>query len=150
MEKWHGLVELFDNRDMTNRWLRDDFPELLLILSCLPDHANASLTNPRYLRKPFTAAFNYLQGILAEFGDDALGHDRTDAFDQARTQVLLNAVDGGGGRLGKGDLELTAIFLVVGPFAFHAEDLPGSGADQIADTGDEVFVPGDFDLGIEA
>ena len=80
-----------------------------------------------------------MHDVDAEVGDHAFGHHRADALDQARAQVALDALDGGGQHGGIGvNLELLAVFRVARPAAAHPQALADLRAQQRPHHRDQV------------
>ncbi|OPY06773.1 MAG: hypothetical protein A4E68_02212 [Syntrophaceae bacterium PtaB.Bin095] len=75
-----------------------DGPDLLLLLPCLSDHADALLANPLDIDKAVNLVLNDIQGLLPKHFNDPFRHDRTNALDQPGAEVLLHTVNGGRSR----------------------------------------------------
>jgi len=74
-------------------------------------------------------------------GDDALGGDRANAFDQAGAQVLADVFDRGRIEGGvPGELELPSVLGMGGPEAFQADAFPGLGRSRGTDDGHRLVV----------
>ena len=72
--------------------------DLFLFIPGILDHSNSLFTNPLHKTQLADVFFDKLKGLDAESAHDALGHDRADAFNHTRAEILLDAVDGGGNR----------------------------------------------------
>jgi hypothetical protein len=113
-----GLVDPHPQRGRHPNALQEDHHLLdgLLLGPGGGDHGRPFGAKPRDLDQPFGVLLDHLQGGLAEVVDDPLGHLGTDPFDQPRTEVAADSLDGGRqhGLVGL-DLELPAILWVAGP-----------------------------------
>lgn len=84
--------------------------------------------------------FDDVEGVRAEGGDDAVGEFGADAFDEAGAEVAADGVYGGGeGLFADFDLELVAVFGVVGVGALEFEVFARGQFREVADEGDQAF-----------
>jgi len=123
-------------------------PDLTLSRPGFGYHGDAFLTDTRHFQQPLDLVVNDIQGLFAEFVDDAAGHHRTQAFDHARAQVFANTVNG---RRYLGPvlehLKLPAESGMVCPLAAHIKDLTGHGGHQGSHHRHRFVTTGNFDPG---
>jgi len=94
------------------------FLDRLLRSPGAPDHLDALLRNARDLNETEARLFNDVQRLQSKVSDNSFGGDRANAFDETAAQVLLQTGQRRRfGFLGKGCLELTAIFGMLSPEA---------------------------------
>jgi hypothetical protein len=103
------------------------------------DQRGALGAQPVDLGQPGRLVVDDVHDVHAEVRDHAFGHDRADALDQARAQVLLDARGGGGQHRGVGGhLELPAVPRVGRSAATQPEELADLRAEQRPDRGDQL------------
>src|SRR5262249_9378876 len=114
-------------------------PHRLLLAPAFADAGDARRADALDLLEERRALVDHLQGALAEHLDDLLRVLRADALDQARGEVLLDAL--GRGRRHGGDLvglELLAVLRIEDPVAARLDDLAGGDGDDLADDRDDA------------
>ena len=74
-----------------------DGADFFLLFPRLTDHADALRADTWNFHKLLDVGLDDVEGGLPEQLDDALGHDRADALDEARSEVLFDAVNRGRG-----------------------------------------------------
>ena len=104
------------------------------------DHARAQLgAEAADLGEPLRLQFEDGQRLLAEVVDDALGHARADALDDAGGEVAFES-GGGDGRVGDeaGDAQVPSVLGMQLPLAGDLDQLTGGDAGQCADEGGQL------------
>lgn len=88
----------------------------------------------------FGFVFDDVEGVRAKGGDDAVGEFGANAFDEAGAKIAANGIYGGGeGLLADFDLELVAVFGVVGVVALEFDVFARGQLGEVADEGDQPF-----------
>lgn len=119
-----------------------DLLDRLLFLPGRGDHLRPLRAESGHLHEALRVLLDDVQGVDAEVGGDAVGHDRPDALDQARSEVAADALDGRReDRRVVVDLELLAELRVRGPTPLHPQGLAGLGTEERADDGEQVPAP---------
>jgi hypothetical protein len=118
-----------------------DLADDLLVRPCRRDLGGPHRTDTLDFPQPLGVGLDDVEYVLAKLPDHALGVDRTDAADHARTEVLLDALDRRRGRgLQKPRPELLAMGAVVGPFAGGRHPLAGRDHRRMAHRRDKIAV----------
>src|SRR5205823_6217288 len=79
------------------------------------------------------------QGIKREVGNDAIGHLRPYALDQASSEIPTNTLEGGRQYGGvTGDLELAAVLRVALPSSLQPQTFAWLGTKQVAHDGQQL------------
>ena len=93
-----------------------DLLDLFLLLPGLCDHGDPFWADTFNFGKTVRGFLYDVQGLHSKFLDDSFCHDGTDAFDQARTEVFLYAMDcSRNSDFVILNLKLLAKFLIVNP-----------------------------------
>ena len=123
----------------------------LLLLPALLDALHPDLPDSLHLQQRIRMLLYHIQGVLAEFLNNAFCKLGSHALHQAGTQVFLDAVDGGReGFLKFLYRELAAVFCVYFPEAFQRKDRSHVGVGHGANDGDQVGIAfgGGFEDGV--
>ena len=70
--------------------------DVLLLLPTLGNLLYSFLADAGHFVESLNIGLDYVNGFQSETADDKLSELRTDAFHQSATQILFNAIDGGG------------------------------------------------------
>ena len=113
--------------------------DLLLVRPGFPNHTDAFLADAVNLTKTLDRLFDHIKGLFSKGFHDPLRHDRADALDESRSEILLDACNGGWNQGLVADyFELLPELWMGRPFAGCMEHLPWHGCHEISDRGDKL------------
>jgi hypothetical protein len=125
-----------------------DLLDGLLLFPGSADHPCTLGPEARHLNQARRLLLDHAQRVQVEVGDDALGHLRPDALDEARAKVAPNALDRSGQhRRVVAHLELLAELGMALPDAAHAQALARLRPEQVAHDRGQVAAPAHGDAG---
>ena len=117
-----------ENHDLAN-----DF----LLGPCRADRAPSFSADSPHLLEPHGLTVDNVEHTLAEFLDELLSIDRTDALDETACEVFFDTLARGGrARLEEFRLELRAVVAILNPGTLGGEPFPRIDARSTADHSD--------------